>query len=440
MAKRFLAAWDVIRTGLWLVPTLMILAGCALAALLLKADAGRGLEDTYEAWWLHSGDAAHAHDLLSTLLSAVITMASLVFSVTIVALTLAANQYGPRLIRIFRADRRTQVILGLFVMTIVYSVLVLRTIRIDAPEPQVPHISVTVGTALSLICVLALLAFVQGVARTIVADEVAKRVGHELHAIVDNLPALDEGAQEERDAEGMPADAVKARPVALDHEGYVQAIDYDAIVAWAEEADARVRIDVRPGHFVARGDAPIRVYGAPADEARIKGAVVIGGERTPTQDLEFAVRHLVEIALRALSPGINDPFTAVAVIDRLRGSLSRIMARRLPPATVRGRTGALRLRRRVTTYEGILDAAFNQIRQAATDHPAVFIQLLDAIGQIAAHACLDEQRRSLARHAGLVQAAAMRAVPEPADRDDIERSFQGAMAAIGSAPEQARRA
>jgi uncharacterized membrane protein len=437
VAKRLLAAWDVIRSGLWLVPTLMVVAGCVLAVLLLRADAGRGLEDIYEAWWLHSGDAAHAHDLLSTLLSAVITMASLVFSVTIVALTLAANQYGPRLIRIFRADRRTQVILGLFVMTIVYSVLVLRTIHIDAPDAQVPHISVTVGTALSLVCVLALLAFVQGVARSIVADEVAKRVGHELHLAVDHLPELNGASQDEPGDEDLPPDfAAKASPIALEQEGYVQAIDYDAIVAWAEDADALVQIDVRPGHFVAKGDTPIQVYGAPADIARIAGAVVIGGERTPTQDLEFGIRHLVEIALRALSPGVNDPFTAVAVIDRLRASLTRVMTHRLPSAHMRGRSGALRLHRTVTTCEGILDAAFNQIRQAATDHPAVLIHLLDSIGRIAAHARLDEQRQGLARHARLILAAATRAVPEPADRADIERAFHQALAAID--PERPR--
>jgi len=227
MTKRLLAAWDVIRAGLWLWPSLMILVCAALAAALLRADAGRGVEDSLEAWWLHSGDAANARDLLSTLLSAIITMASLVFSITVVALSLAANQFGSRIIRSFRADRRTQLTLGLFAGTIVYCLLVLRTIQGDAPAPQVPHMSVTVGTALSLGCVLALLAFIQGVARSIVGDEVATRVGRELNAAVDQLPPLSE-PREERPSESLPADfAARATPVALPREGYVQAIDYD---------------------------------------------------------------------------------------------------------------------------------------------------------------------------------------------------------------------
>lgn len=433
MVKRLRAAWDGVRTSLWLVPSVMVLAGIALAVLLLRVDAGRGLEDRLDAWWLHSGDAANARDLLSTLLSAIITMASLVFLITVVALTLAANQFGSRLIRIFRGDRTTQLTLGLFVGTIIYCVLVLRTIQEDAPDPQVPHISVTVGTALSVFCVLALLAFIQGLARSIVGDEVAKRASRDLHAAIEQLAPLDETGHPEDRGARLPADFEQsAEPVALQAEGYVQAIDYDDIVAWADEADALIRIDVRPGHFVANGDRVVWVdHGArPADTSRVIAAMVVGDERTPTQDLEFAIRHLVELALRALSPGINDVFTAIAVIDRLRGSLTRVMTRRLPSPFMRGRSGKPRVERTVATYDGVLDAAFHQIRQASSKHPAVIIHLLEAIARIAEHARFDEQKHGLARHARLICEAGLRDVPEATDREDIERSFRRAMTAV----------
>ena len=176
MRNRLFTIWDYLRTSLWLIPSAMALAGVGLAITLLQVDHGYGPEDNIRAWWINSGDGEDARNLLSTLLSATITMASMAFSVTVVALTLAANSYGSRLIRIFRADLQTQFVLGTFAMTIVYCLIVLRSIHGKAPFPEVPHASVTVGTALALASVLSLLVFIQGVARSIVADEVVLRV------------------------------------------------------------------------------------------------------------------------------------------------------------------------------------------------------------------------------------------------------------------------
>jgi uncharacterized membrane protein len=147
MTNWLLTTWDYLRTSLWLVPSAMILAGVGLAITMLRVDAGYGAEDQIRAWWINSGDGEDARNLLSTLLSAIITMATMVFSITIVALTLAANSYGSRLIRLFRANLRTQGVLGLFAMTIVYCLIVLRSIHGKAPMPEVPHAAVTVGTA-----------------------------------------------------------------------------------------------------------------------------------------------------------------------------------------------------------------------------------------------------------------------------------------------------
>lgn len=439
MLKRLLATWDVLRTSLWLVPSVMILAGAGLAVTMLRIDAGQSAEEDIQAWWINSGDGEDARNLLSTLLSATITMASMAFSVTVVALSLAANQYGSRLIRIFRADRRTQLVLGVFAMTIIYCLIVLRSIHGKAPIAEVPHGSVTVGTALALICVLALLAFIQGVARSIVADEVIRRVRRELDGAIASLPVLGDGGPPEHASADLPADFdSRAEPLPLTGEGYVQAIDYKELVSWAERHNVILRVQFRAGDFVVRGDRRVLVYPPVAqgeDVSREIGkAVVIGNERTPTQDLEFAIRHLVEVALRALSPSINDPFTATVVIDRLRGSLSKLMERALPSQAVRDRSGQVRIYRQVTTYAGMLDAAFHQIRQAGSSKPAILIHLLEAIARIAEHAQLEEQRHALARHAHLVRAAGQREVAEPADKADIEESFRRAIDACQLSP------
>jgi uncharacterized membrane protein len=433
MLNRFLTLWDSVRTSLWLIPSILIVAGVVLAAVMLQVDAGYGSEDRVRAWWINSGDGEDARNLLSTLLSAIITMASMAFSVTVVALTLAANSYGSRLIRIFRADLRTQAVLGTFAMTIVYCLIVLRSVHGKAPMAEVPHASVTVGSMLALICVLALLAFIQGVARSIVADEVVRRVRWDLDKTVKNLPGLEARAPEHAPGD-LPADFdERAERITLPYEGYVQAVDYDGIVAWAKEHNAILRLDFRAGDFVVNGDRRVLVYPPAGEPLRTRSEIgrfiVSGNERTPTQDLEFPVRQLVEIAVRALSPGINDPFTATVVIDRLRGALSRVMDRRLPAETLRDEAGCVRIYRQVTTYEGLVDAAFHQIRQAGSSHPAVLIHMLEAIRRMAEHVHLEEQRQALLRHANLIKRAGDRDVAEVADRNDIEQSFVKAIRA-----------
>jgi uncharacterized membrane protein len=420
------ASWDAVRTSLWLVPGFMFVAGVAMAAGMLAVDHSWSANSSELGAWISTGNGEDARALISTLLSAIITMASMAFSVTVVALSLAANTYGPRLIRTFRANLRTQVVLGTFVMTIVYLLVVLRRVEGASDPHEVPQAAVTLGTLLALLSVLALLAFIQGVATSIVADEVVRRVRLELDSAVGRLPDLaNSGAIA---SERVPDDLGDAAAgITLPREGYVQSVQFDEILNWAAKHDKVVRLDFRPGDFVVDGDTKVFVSPAPQDSERVRRElarfIVSGQERTPTQDLEFAVRHLVEVAVRALSPGINDPFTAIAVIDRLRGGLSRLCTKQLPPPEMRDATGKVRLTRRVTTYGGTLDAAFNQIRQAGSSKPAILIHMLEGIGAIAEHTQTEEQRSALARHADLIRGAGARDVPQPEDRDDLERAF-----------------
>jgi uncharacterized membrane protein len=447
VAKRLLTAWDRIRTSLWLLPSLMVLAGAGLAWAMLALDAGRGSEDEVRAWWLNAGGAQDARDLLSSLLTGVISMAAMVFSATLVALTLAASQYGPRLVRVIRSDFTTQIALGTFAMAIIYLVLVLRMVRGDAAFHDVPHAAVTLGTALALVSVLTLLVFIQELARMAVADDVVERVGRELDAAIGRLPRLSErdsqapsSGEDEEDVQEAVFWNTAGRVVQR-QEGYVQAIDHKGLVAWAERHDAVLCLDFRAGDFVVAGDQRILVHpasaAASADADRICGFAVVGNERTPTQDIEFAIRHLVEVAVRALSPGINDPFTATAVIDRLRGCLTRLTDRRLPARVLRDDGGQVRVVREVTTYTGLVDAAFHQIRQAGASHPAVVIHLIEAIARIAEHARVAEHHEALTRHARMVAEAGLRAAAEPSDRRDIQRSLARAERTLsrGKVPE-----
>lgn len=422
------------RTSLWLVPVLMFLLGVALAMVMLRLDAAGAAPDGGARSWLNSGNGEDARNLLSTLLTAVISLAGIVFSVTVVSLSLAANAYGPRLIRTFRANRGTQVALGAFAMTIVYLLLVLRAVRGEAAPDEVQDLAVATGSFLALASVLALVWFLQGVSSLIVADEVVRRVRREFDKVVSKLPPLEDAPPPV--PYGLPDDfAARSQALRLPREGYVQSIEYGEIVAWAERHDALVRLDCRPGDFVVEGDRKVVVYPAPADpdQARrqIGRFIVSGPARTPDQDFEFAIRHLVEVAVRALSPGINDPFTALAVIDRLRGGIARLARRQLPEPVVRDETGAPRVVRRVSDFPGIVDAAFDQIRQAGAGMPSVLIHMLVAIGALAEHLGTDEQRDALRRHARLIRSAAGEA-GGASDRADIDREYRRALAALGS--------
>lgn len=425
------ASWDAVRTSLWLLPMLMFLFGVGLAASALEFSLSAA-EGKQWAKWISSGSGDDARNLISTLLTAVIAMASIAFSVTVVALSLAANTYGSRLIRIFRSDRRTQLVLGIFVMTIVYLLLVLRALRGTAPAAAVPEVAVALGSMLALLSVLALLAFIQGVASLIAADEVVRRSRREFDTAISELPPLD---TDEAQSPDLPSDFQDgSAKIALPREGYVQAVEYAKIAQWAEKNQALVWLDFRAGDFVVEGDQRVAIMPPPADPETARkeiGRFIVSGDgRTPTQDLEFAIRNLVEVAVRALSPGINDPFTAVAVLDRLRGGLARLANRALPSPVLFDAAGTTRVVRRVSTFSGAVDTAFNQIRQAGTAMPAILIHLLGAIEGIAEHARTAEQREGLRRHAEMARSAAHRDVQEPLDRYDVEKAYVRAERAL----------
>ena len=418
---------------------MMFAAGAALALVMLEVGTNWPRPDTPGAQWISSGSGEDVRNLLSTLLSAVIGMASIVFSVTVLSLSLAATNYGPRLIRTFRSSRNTQGVIGTFMMTIVYLLTVLRAIRGDMDSSEVPQAAVAVGSLLALFSLLALLTFIQGVATLMVADEVVRRVRKEFDAAVAELPRQQQKQGAEDDV--LPDDfEERASSIRLPREGYVQSVDSEAMVEWAEQNDAIVQLRFNPGDFVVEGDRKVLIYPPPSDPERARGEIdsfIVSGERrTPTQDLEFAVRHLVEVAVRALSPGINDPFTAMAVIDRLRGGLARLCARELPSRALADRSGKVRVLRDAPTFHGAVKAAFAQIRQAGAGKPSILVHMLNAIGAVAEHTRTDEQRQALMHEAKLLKAAGERELREPSDLQDVEHSFQQALRAFRAAGER----
>ncbi len=428
MFTRLLTTWDSIRSSLWGLPLLMVVAAGVVAYAALSAHIGQGNDPV---WYLYSGSAKETPQFLSNLVSAMITMATLAISITMVVLALAAQQLGPRLIRSFMSDRRTQLSLGLFVSTVVYLLLVLRSAY--GQNEAVANLAVTIGTALVLISVATLLFFVHHLARSIIADNVIDRVGAQLDSNIERLLP-----QEKPDQPAPPPQTkIQGAPVVLSYGGYVQAIDVPAIVHAAAEADAFVELSIRAGHHAVAGSILGHVSPKAACEKitpAVRSAVLIGRERTDVQDLEFSVHQLVEIALRALSPGINDPYTAIAALNRLTLSLNKVMHRGEAKSIWQDEDGKTRVIAPVSTFEGLADAAFNQIRQMASGMPAVLIHMAENIGQLLQQA--DKGHRpALEKHLALVVRAGRRSIDEKDDLKDMEESAQAATTDTGKAEE-----
>jgi len=410
-----------VRASLWLVPALMTVMAGALAWLMLFSGFEFVKFEEGSAWWLFSGDARTARDLLSSLLSGMITMTSLVVSITMVVLSLAAGQLGPRLIGNFIQDRQIQIVLGLFMGTILYTLIVLRSVTDQLGPDAVPHIAITAASALTMLCLFALLFYVHKIARSIIADTVVKEVADELESAIAGAASDDDGAPDDAD---VAAGRFQLRSHAsLDVSGYIQVIDYKLLASLAAKEDALIRMQVRPGHFVLRGGHHLELLSnqrvGDACIAELRSGFVIGAERTATQDLEYSVRQLVEIAVRALSTGINDPFTAIAVVNQLGAAIETILLRSPQPTTLRDATGDIRVIAQRSDIGGLVDAAFDSIRQAAMDNPAVLIRMADVLRQLAPAARSAAARGAILGQLAKLAETASEARLAQSDRDAI---------------------
>jgi uncharacterized membrane protein len=400
LLTKLLVLWERVRSSLWALPLLMIVGAVTAAIVAMRAD----IPDSSDiVWFLYSGRAKTAPDFLSDLVTSMITMATLVISITMVVLTLSAQQLGPRLIRSFMADRRTQATLGLFIGTVVYLLLVLRT-AYGSPD-EVSNLAVTGGTALVLISVIALPIFVHHLARSIIADNVIQRVGNMLDGETARLLPAEEDPE---NLKPVPRLTPESKSIAIARSGYVDAIDYKSLVTPACEEDAVINLVVRAGDHVLEGMTVAEISPPSAAGKRIRDSISkcigVSHSRNAVQDAEYYVRQLVEIAVRAQSTGVNDPFTAIAALDRLTASLARIMRRGPAKRIWCDGGGRVRVVADVSSFEGFVELAFQQIREQAKRDPAVLIRTAENLAKLHALARPDRRDPLIAQARLLLQA------------------------------------
>ena len=404
-----------LRETFWLIPGLMVLAGVLLALLLVSVDRG-GIPSDWlsQGSWLYTGGATGARTLLGTVASSTIGVAGTVFSITIAALSLAAGQMGPRLLSNFTKDRGNQITLGAFLGTFSYALMVLRSVRTPDEGDFVPHLALSVGILLAFVCVATLVYFVGHMANRISVDTVIDLVGDDVRSAIERLTV-------ESTQPAPPPDTFwnRASLISDPRRGYLQQLDESGLADWAHEHGTAIRLLVRPGHYVFPG-APIAASTAAVEgaEAAIRNTTALGPKRADSMDIEFAVRQLVEVAVRALSPGINDPHTAMSVLDRLGAALCDI-------APLHLRTGVAMREEKFALvvpaidYEGLVAAMFHMIRQSAAGNPAVLIRMLQVLSAVASCERQPERLEVLQTHADLVLEDADRDVSTSADLADI---------------------
>lgn len=434
MRAKFFKYWDRVRSSFWFLPAVMVVVAGFLAFAGVALDKRVPDQLTLKWGWAFTGGAEGASSLLGAIAGSMITIAGVVFSITLVALSLASSQLGPRLLRNFMRDTTTQVALGAFVSTFLYCLLVLRTIRRVDEVDFVPHLSVTGGVLLAVVSVGVLIFFIHHVSVSIQANEIVARVGMELIEEIDRLFPEHIGRGTLRiptylpDAGFLDTFGREARPVGSTEDGYLQFVDEDALLELAIQEDAVIRIERRPGHYVVAARPLVFVW--PGERVndrlvdRITSAFSMDNQRTSGQDIEFTVNQLVEVAARALSPGVNDPFTAITCVDYLGSSLCRLAQRKMPSPYRHDTKGQLRVLSPVVTFPDVTDTAFNQIRQYGCSSPAVTIRLLETIAVIAGFVHRKEDRAALRCHARMIVRGARGVLLDDEDRQDVEERYQ----------------
>jgi uncharacterized membrane protein len=422
---------EVLRTNLWLVPAVEVVAAIALFAATTAVDRAAYHGVVTLPPWVISGSADAARQILTAIAAAVITVVGVVFSIILVALTLASTQFGPRMLRNFIRDRGTQLTLGTFVATFVYAVLVLVSIGPGPRGDFVPHTGITVTLALMVADLAVLIYFINHIATSIQLPQVIASIARDLTEAVKV-----QGGPEQRAAgpdTGPSSAELLARMeaaggvVTAADSGYVQFIRIGGLVRFAEEAGVVICLNHRPGHFIVQGH-PIGTVWPPEAAPRVNEALgrahITGPYRTLTQDVSFGIDQLVEIGIRAPSPAVNDTFTAMTCIDWLGDNLCKIVKRWHPTRVHRDDRGVIRVIAAQPSYERLVQRSFEKIRQASMGMPAIMIRQLDALAQIMTETSSPGQRRVLLDQADMIQRASERSVPEEADRADVRRSFE----------------
>ncbi len=420
--------WVNLTSSLWFVPGVIVLVAILLAVGLIELSVAVDRRALLKYPRLFGAGAEGSRGMLAAIGGSMMTVAGVTFSLTLAALSQASSQYTPRILRNFMSDRANQIVLGTFVGIFTYCLIVLRTIRGGDEGVFVPSLAVIFAVALALVGIGFLIFFIHHIASSIQASNLIASASEETVKAIDRLFPQEVGESADETEAGGTDDLLlnyEWRDVPARKTGYVQSVDVDGLMELATERQTIVRMNCAIGDFVVERESLVSVAldGSPDEKyvKRINGVYTISRYRTVEQDAAFGVRQIVDIALKALSPGVNDTTTAVTCVDYLSAICARA-ARRRTPERARYDEGSLRVIARGATFESLLDDAFDQIRESAEGNAAVILRLLGALEKVARQTSRPRRLSHIAAHVARVQALADRSIKSQHDRTRIEEA------------------
>ena len=423
--------WEKLLTTIWFVPTI-ISTGLVICAIGLLS-----IEQHFE---IHSWPWTNVlqigvdgiRQVLVVTTSAIISLTGVVFSISVVALTLAANQFGSKILHNFLRDNKNKTVLGLLIGSFLYGLALLSFIDTHADSTQhIPIISVIGSLLLTVLAVIGLIYFIHNISTTIQADQIISLIGQELNqAIEDTLLDFDnehpiQSAKQKWDivTHALPVETIYAAT-----SGYAEFIDFAKLNNIAEKENQHIELLLRPGDFIIDNAPIIRIYDgkgiSEAHQSMLRLCISLGRKRTPFSDIEFAIMQLLQIALRALSPGINDSLTAISCIDWLSSSLGRMANKRFPYEYLEDQNGIVRIKKPEFGFADAANTMFHPLRQNARGNEMVMMHLLETISRILLVSKNHQYSQALFHHATLILETAEESFQSTSDKNKLVKHFE----------------
>jgi uncharacterized membrane protein len=408
--KKLLFKWSELKATFWFIPVMIIILSVFLSISLVYVDDLVSFKQDGIARFFFVKSPDSARTILSTISGAMMGVAGTVFSITLVALTLASSQFGPRIIKNFMYVRLNQVVLGSYISTYLYCLLVLNSVKDVEDYTFIPSISILMAIIAAISNIILLIIFIHQIAISIQADKVISNISDFMSKQVITLFPEKMGKETEN-AEKIDTSAViskyrKQISIKSPKSGYLQYIDSEALMEIITRKDALLELFYRPGGHLVKGiELGLLYINQECEESdfdKLTKHFVIGKTKTAQQDIEFSIHQMVEIAARALSPGVNDPFTAIACIDNLSATMCYLAQADFPSKYRFDEKWNLRMITDTIEFEGVLDAAFNQIRQFSGGSAAVIIRLMEAMTIIYGFTTKENHKKAIFKHAEMI--------------------------------------
>lgn len=429
--KKILFFFNELKATFWFIPVLIIALSIFLSMGLVGVDK---LVDLPEDWWgnlFFVSSASSGRSILTTISGAMIGAAGTVFSITLVALTLASSQFGPRLIKNFMYVRLNQIVLGSYVSTYLYCLFILNAIKEIDGYTFIPSISIFIAIIIAVLNIVLLIVFIHQIATSIQADSVISDISKVINGQIHELFPKDMGqGKKKNDKIDLPmikSNYTDSIDIKSTKNGYFQYIDNEMLMEEVCEFKGMLELKFKPGDYLVNGvEIGTLFTNKKVDEEdieKITHQFVTGDTKNSQQDLEFSILQMVEIASRALSPGVNDPFTAITCIDNLSATLCHLSQVNFPSRFRVDKDNHLRVVMVTLSFEDYLDTSFNQIRQYSAGCTSVILKLMDALITIGKFTNKEEHKKALVKHAKMVLNVGKESLKEENDLQIvIERS------------------